>query len=173
MIGARNVKVGLALLALSLVGGLVLSLWSFQPMLAPPPGYARYDELPRRLMRLAHVAAVMLPLINVVAGLLIDRVAMTERARRGVSVGLLAGALWLPGALAAEALWPPLRILHLAGIPAVAFTAAVATLAWRAWNTAPTTLLSSVSRSTAATDVHAAVTRVTRAQTLPGPSIGA
>ena len=55
MIGAANVKAGLTLLAVGLGGGLVMSLYAFQPMVRVPAGLARYDDLPRRLFRLAHM----------------------------------------------------------------------------------------------------------------------
>ena len=45
----RNVRAGLILLPLGLIGGLVMSLWSFHPILK---GMWAYDDLPRRLLRL-------------------------------------------------------------------------------------------------------------------------
>lgn len=129
MTGSRNVKGGLALLALSLVGGLVMSLWSFQPMTAPPPGFETYDALPRRLMRLAHVAAVMLPLLNIVLGPWIDRLRMSPCLRAVTSWMLLLGAVGLPAGLALEAFWPLARQLHPSGVPAVMFTSGVVFMA--------------------------------------------
>jgi hypothetical protein len=122
MSGARNIKAGLVLLALSLVGGLAMSLYAFVPMVRVPEGLLHYDDLPRRLLRLAHVAAVMVPLLNIVCGLLLDRLRLSRPLREAASVLLLAGAVGLPLALGAEALVPAAREWPLAGPPAVAVT---------------------------------------------------
>ena len=122
MSGARNVKAGLLLIALSLGGGLAMSLYAFVPMVRVPEGLLEYDDLARRLLRLAHVAAVMLPLLNVVFGLLLDRLRLSPAIREFTSVLLLAGSVGLPLALAAEALVPAARAWHLAGPSAVAVT---------------------------------------------------
>lgn len=132
MIGARNVKVGLVLLALSLVGGLGMSLYAFVPFGRVPEGLARYDDLPRRLIRLAHVAAVMLPLLNIVLGLVIDRVRLSVPARRTASALLILGAIGLPLALALEAVVPALREAHLAAPPAVAAVLGAGSIAYGA-----------------------------------------
>src|SRR2546421_10875538 len=101
MSGARNVKAGLALLALSLVGGLAMSLYAFVPMIRVPASLEHYDDLSRRLLRLAHIAAVMLPLLNIVFGLLIDRLCLSSGAKELTSLLLLAGGIGLSPAPAA------------------------------------------------------------------------
>ncbi|HVE39183.1 MAG TPA: hypothetical protein VNM14_04795 [Planctomycetota bacterium] len=141
MIGARNVKAGLALIALSLVGGLAMSLYAFVPMVRVPEGLLEYDDLARRLLRLAHVAAVMLPLLNIVFGLLLDRLRLSRGVRELSSVLLLAGAVGLPLALGAEALLPAARAWHLAGPPAVAMTLGTALVSLGALRTPPADLL--------------------------------
>lgn len=123
--GRRNVLLGLVLLPLGLLGGLALSLFSFVPLIAPPPGFQSYVDLPRRLMRLAHIAAVMLPLINIVVGRELDALSLSVRLKRAVSWLLLGGAVGLPLALALEALVPPLAAIHPSGLPAFALTAAL------------------------------------------------
>lgn len=107
----RNVRAGLLMLPLGLLAGLAMSLYSFHPIVK---GLWAYDDLPRRLLRLGHVAAVMLPLINIVVGPYV-------RSRLASSL-LIWGAAGLPLALAAEAFFPPLRPLHPSGLPAIAFT---------------------------------------------------
>lgn len=129
LIGARNVKTGLALIALSLVGGLAMSLYAFVPMVAVPDGLKGYDELPRRLLRLAHIAAVMVPLLNVVGGLVLDRLRLSVGLKELTSFLLLAGAVGLPLALAAQGLSPAAREGHVAGPPAVATALAMVLLA--------------------------------------------
>jgi hypothetical protein len=143
VIGARNIKAGLALLALSLVGGLAMSLYAFVPMVRVPEGLTRYDDLPRRLFRLAHIAAVMLPLVNVVFGLLLDRLRLSVGLKELTSFLLLAGAVGLPLALAAQGLSPVAREWHVAGPPAVAMTIGAVLMAVGAFRTPARDLLSS------------------------------
>ena len=121
MIGAKNVKGGLLLTSLGLLGGLGMSLYAFEPIVRPPAALDRYDDLPRRLLRLAHIAAIMLPLLNVVLGGWIDRINLSPAAKKASSLLLLAGAALVPLALALQAVWAPARALHLAGAPVVAF----------------------------------------------------
>lgn len=122
MTGSRNVKGGLVLLALSLVGGLAMSLYAFVPLVRVPAGLDQYDDLQRRLFRLAHIAAVMLPIINVLFGLILDRLRLSAFVKEATSWLLLVGAFTLPAALAVEGLWESARAWHLAGPPATAFT---------------------------------------------------
>ena len=129
MTGARNVRGGLVLLAGGLVAGLVMSLYAFTPLVAVPEGLQQYDDLPRRLIRLAHVAAVMLPLVNIVLASWLDRVALPRLLRETASWLLITGAAGLPVTLVLEATVVPLRPLHLPGIPAAAVTVAVCLIA--------------------------------------------
>jgi len=142
LIGARNVKTGLALLALSLAGGLAMSLYAFVPMVKVPEGLIRVDDLPRRLFRLAHVAAVMLPLLNVVCGLVLDRLRLSVGAKEVTSVLLLAGAVGLPLALVAQGLSVQAREWHVAGPPAVAMTLGAILMAVGALRTRAADLIS-------------------------------
>lgn len=125
MSGARNVKGGIVMLALGLAGGLAMSLYAFQPMVPVPPSLVHYDDLPRRLFRLGHIAAIMLPLINVVLGGWIDRLNLSRRWKELASWLLLLGGVSLPATLAFEALVPTAIGAHLSAAPAVAFTVGV------------------------------------------------
>jgi hypothetical protein len=103
-----------------------MSLYAFVHMVPRvPPGLDQYDYLPRRLVRLAHIAAIMLPLINIVLGGWLDRLALAARTREWVSWGLLLGGAGVPVALLVEAAWAPARALHLSGLPVAAFCSAV------------------------------------------------
>ena len=121
MTGARNVRGGLVLLSVGLGAGLVMSIYAFQPLVPVPAALAHYDDLPRRLIRLAHIAAIMLPLINIVLGPWLDRLSLPRLARETASWLLLAGAAALPAALALEAAVPTVIPLHLSAPPAIAF----------------------------------------------------
>ena len=140
MSGARNLRGGLILLSGGLAAGLAMSCYAFQPMVPVPPALAHYDDLPRRLLRLAHIAAVMLPLINIVVGPWIDRVRLPGHAREAASWLLLLGAITLPCALAVEAVLPTLMWLHLSAVPAVAFCAGLFVVSIGAYRTTFTIL---------------------------------
>ncbi|MBI1735327.1 MAG: hypothetical protein HYR51_09140 [Candidatus Rokubacteria bacterium] len=132
--GMRTVRSGLRLLPLGFVAGLAMSLYAFVPMVPVPAALARYDDLPRRLLRLAHIAAIMLPLINVVLGPWIDRVPLSRRGAAWASALLRFGAAGLPVALAIEAFIPPASAWHLAAPPAIAFSLGVLLIGLGAWH---------------------------------------
>jgi hypothetical protein len=131
MIGARNVRGGIALLSAGLLMGLLMSLYAFVPMVPKvPAALDQYDDVPRRLLRLAHVAAIMLPLINIVLGGWLDRLALSARAKEVTSRLLLWGGGGVPLGLTIEALSPLARNVHVSGVPVLVFCAGmfVATL---------------------------------------------
>jgi hypothetical protein len=131
-VGWRNVRGGLVLLSGGLLLGLVMSVYAFVPLAPPPSGFQAYGDLPRRLVRLAHIAAIMLPLLNVAIGGWIDRLALGRRAKEWASLLLLSGAAGLPAALLVEAALPWARALHVSGPPALAFCSGVWITAWGA-----------------------------------------
>ena len=135
MSGARNVRGGMIPLSGGIAGGLAMSCYAFQPLVPVPPSLSHYDDLPRRLLRLAHIAAVMLPLMNVVMGPWLDRVRLPRRAREAASWLLLLGAIALPCALAFEAVVPTLIWLHLSALPAVGFFLGVSVVSVGAYRT--------------------------------------
>ncbi len=126
MTGARNVRGGILLLAFGLLAGLAMSLYAFKPMVPVPESLAHYDDLPRRMFRLAHIAAVMLPVINIVLGGWLDRLNLSAGWRQASSWLLLLGGIALPVTLAIEGLFPSVIPLHLSALPAVAFFGGVA-----------------------------------------------
>lgn len=134
-IGDRNVRGGLILLSFGFIAGLAMSLYAFQPMVRPPASLDQYDDLPRRMLRLAHIAAIMLPLINIVLGPWIDRLDLSGAARAWASRFLLWGAVLVPLALGVEAAWAPARSVHLSGLPVVAFCTGVFIVSAGAWRT--------------------------------------
>jgi len=132
--GVRNVRGGILLLCAGLGLGLLMSLYAFVPMIPKvPASLDGYDDLPRRLIRLAHIAAIMLPVINIALGGWLDRLALSARARETSSRLLLWGAAGVPLALLLEAVWPLARNLHVSAVPVLAFCGAVAAIAVGAW----------------------------------------
>src|SRR5262245_9351819 len=115
------------LMGLGLLGGAVLGAWSFGGPVAPPAALAAYDALPRRLLRLAHIAAIALPVINLCYVPWIQRSGWSRRTRRWLCHVLLGGTLGLPATLALAAFWP--AAIYAAPAPALGVTAAVLSLA--------------------------------------------
>jgi hypothetical protein len=106
--GAINIIWGWVTICVGIFSGAIIGMWSFSGPFPNPPGFKNYDDLPRRMVRLAHIAFVMLPLINIVYGQFLDKAQLTDQMKLigsylmligmvGVPVFLILGALvWLP-----------------------------------------------------------------------------
>lgn len=105
MNGEENIAFGLAWICVGLIAGAPLAL-----------GFLRatwlggYSSLERRLLRLAHVACIMLGLLNVVFGMLVRDLPAQDAPARIVQQSLIAGAVLMPLVLVAgvrfrRALW--------------------------------------------------------------------
>jgi len=105
--GAANVRTAWWMIGVSLAAGALLGMWSFGGPMAAPEGFRAYDDLPRRLVRLAHIAAVMLPALNLLYVPWMSRTAWGPALRRLGCRLLLFGTVALPVLLAAAAFWRP------------------------------------------------------------------
>ena len=126
-----NRAIGFTSLLIGVASGMMLGLWSFGGPVPVPESIGGYGELPRRFLRLGHIAFFGLGLINLaIAGhwrrLDLDRPA----ARRALRLMNL-GNLGLPPLLLAAA-WQP-TLLYLMPIPVVCVFAALALCATGAW----------------------------------------
>ena len=140
LVGVQNVRAGFLMISLGLLAGIFMSVYAFEPIVPVPASLDHYDDLPRRLLRLAHISAIMLPLLNIVFGLVIDRLCLPVRTKQLASWLLIVGAVGLPITLALEAIWAPVRALHIPGAPACAFCVGVfilstGALKTRRWST--------------------------------------
>ncbi len=108
-LGRANVVVSLWMLAGGLIMGAVLGLWSFDGPLPPPPGLASYDSFSRRLLRLAHIAAIALPILNLHLLPWLDWSVASARVKTWSYRLLLTGTLLLPPLLAVTAFCPPVK----------------------------------------------------------------
>jgi hypothetical protein len=126
-LGRANVRVAWWMIGLSMTGGAVLGLWSFGGPVAPPAGFRAFDDLPRRLVRLGHIAAIALPVLNLLYVPWMARSRWGEARRRAGCRLLLFGTVGLPSLLMLAAFWDPGR--YLLPVPVVALTAAVFLLA--------------------------------------------
>ncbi len=105
--GRSNVALAWWMIGIGMAAGAVMGLWSFDGPVRPPAGFLLYDDLPRRLLRLAHVASVALPALNLLYVPWMARSAWGERDRRLGCRLLLFGTVALPVLLALAAFWRP------------------------------------------------------------------
>ena len=125
--GAANVRAAWWMIGASMAVGGVLGLWSFGGPLSPPPGFRAFDDLPRRLVRLGHIAAIALPALNLLYVPWMARSRWGGTARRAGCRLLLFGTVALPTLLMLAAFWGP--GLYLLPIPVTALIVAVCLLA--------------------------------------------
>lgn len=125
--GQSNIVVSWWMIAMGTSAGAVLGLWSFGGPVPPPAGFVVYDDLPRRLLRLAHIAAIALPVLNLLYVPWMDRSMWNWRLRARACRLLLFGTVTLPMLLALTAVWRP--ALYLLPAPVVALVIAFVLLA--------------------------------------------
>lgn len=115
-IGRRNVVWGWVTIVCGAISGSVIMAWSFSGPFSPPPGWDDYVSLSRRLMRLAHVAFFMLPLINIVLGKELDQIALSDRWKNITSWCAIVGMIGIPvGLMLAAIIHPDLK--YIASLP--------------------------------------------------------
>lgn len=130
-IGRLNVAVGWTGIFLGLAAALWIGTWAFDGPMTTPAGFESYDSLPRRLLRLGHIAAIAVGVLNILFGRELPRLALSDGWKRAASI--LAALAWPGLALGcmAAAFVPSLKYALPAG--ALALTAATAIAAVGAW----------------------------------------
>ena len=116
-IGKRNVSFGWFWILVGLVVGAVMGTWAFNGPLPSPVG--DYSSLPRRMLRLSHIAFIMLGIINILYGYGLEKI----RLRKVGSVCMIYGAILMPVFLIAAVFFEPLKYLTM--IPATLVVVAV------------------------------------------------
>ena len=129
-IGRRNVVWGWVTMLLGATLGTVLMAWSFDGPFPAPPGFEDYGSLARRLMRLAHVAWFMLPLINIVLGRDVDATALPDGLKQLASWGALASILGIPVGLIVDSLVQYHAGLVLSSLGGTGLFVGIALVAW-------------------------------------------
>jgi len=71
-IGKKNISFGWIWILAGVLVGAVMGMWSFNGPLVSPVG--DYTSLPRRMLRLSHIAFIALAMINILYGYEIDKV---------------------------------------------------------------------------------------------------
>jgi hypothetical protein len=90
-----------------MLSGAVLGLWSFSGPVPAPNGFIAYDDLPRRLLRLAHIAMIALPLLSLELERWLGRTPLRTQSQSHIRAALVFGMLALPALLAVTAYWSP------------------------------------------------------------------
>ena len=93
-IGKKNISFGWIWLLIGLVMGAIMGLWSFNGPLPSPVG--DYTSLPRRMLRLSHIAFVGLSFLNMLFGYQVDRLVLTRKLKKSSSMLLIGGSVLMP-----------------------------------------------------------------------------
>jgi hypothetical protein len=119
-----NRAIGFASLLLGVASGMILGLWSFGGPIPVPESIGDYGDLPRRFLRLGHIAFFGLGLINLAVAGHWRRLQLGRPAARRALKFMNLGNLGLPPLLLAAA-WQP-ALLYLMPIPVACVFAALA-----------------------------------------------
>ncbi|MHA1154200.1 MAG: hypothetical protein ACTSQ7_16385 [Alphaproteobacteria bacterium] len=128
---ALNRAVGFTSLLIGVASGMILGLWSFGGPIPVPEGIGDYGDLPRRFLRLGHIAFFGLGLINLAIAGHWRRLDLGRPAAQRVLRLMNLGNLGLPPVLLAAA-WQP-TLLYLMPIPVVCVFTALALCAVGSW----------------------------------------
>jgi hypothetical protein len=94
--GHLNRATGWILFLIGIIGGMVMGMWSFDGPVSAPAALADYSSLPRRLTRLAHIAAMALGITNILYGQELPRVRLSQRARDVGAWSMVAAGTLMP-----------------------------------------------------------------------------
>jgi len=128
----RNRLVGWCLFLVGITGGMVLGLWAFEGPMPAPERFADYGGLPRRLLRLGHIAAMALGLTNIFFGIELPGLSLSPASKKVASICMIAGAALMPVILTLAAFQEPWKFLL--PIPATSTFVAVALVCRGLWH---------------------------------------
>ncbi|HEY9897987.1 MAG TPA: hypothetical protein V6D00_02290 [Pantanalinema sp.] len=131
-VGHWNIVFGWVWMNLGFLSGLLMGLkveqFGLNFQATGPTWMDGYDSIPRRLLRLGHIAFLMLPLLNIVYGQFIDGANLPAIYKVTGSYAMIFGAIGVPILCMAAAFYRPVKILL--GIPASAVLLANLIIAW-------------------------------------------
>ena len=104
------------------LSGMVMGLWSFDGPFAAPHWIGEYDDLPRRFLRLAHVAMFALGTLHIMVAKRVSTSGMPAKHKISAYVTMAAGNILMPVFLIGAAIWAPLK--YLTPLPTVALALA-------------------------------------------------
>ena len=115
IIGKKNISFGWFWILIGIILGGVMSMWSFNGPLASPVG--DYTSLPRRMLRLSHIAFIALAIINILYGYEIDKIKISNKIKKIGSIFMIYGAVLMPLILLGAVFFENLK--YLAIIPTI------------------------------------------------------
>lgn len=131
-VGNLNITFGWVWMNLGFLSGLLMGLkaeqFGLNTLAVGPTWLDGYGSVPRRLIRLGHIAFIMLPLINIVFGAHIDATPLTLAWKQTASYALVFGAVGVPVLCFVAAFYRPAKVLL--GLPASAVLVANLIIAW-------------------------------------------
>jgi len=124
---ARSAAISWCSILAGALSGAIMGLWSFGGPFPTPEWIGGYDDLPRRFLRLAHVAMFALGLLHMLVARQITAAPTTPKLDRLGLNAMAAGNILMPVVLIAAAVWEPLK--YLSPLPTLALTIAFAVAA--------------------------------------------
>ena len=120
-IGKKNISFGWVWILVGLLVGAFMGMFAFNGPLPSPVG--DYTSLPRRMLRLSHIAFIALAIINILYGYEIDKVSLKEKTKKVGSLFMILGAILMPIFLIIAVFFEPAKYLTI--IPAVLLILAI------------------------------------------------
>jgi len=122
-IGQKNISFGWIWIFVGIIVGAIIGMWSFNgPMLSP---VGDYTSLPRRMLRLSHIAFIALAMINILYGYEIDKI---KKYKILGSNFMIYGAILMPVLLIMAVFIEPLK--YFTTIPAILIIIAISIMAF-------------------------------------------
>ncbi len=126
--GYLNISLGWFAMVIGIIMGAVIGMYAFAGPLPPPKTHESYASLPRRMIRLAHIAFVALPMISILYGQHIDAAALSTQSKMIGSYSMIIGMFGVPILLIIASFYNPVKYLEV--IPVSAILVALSIMAW-------------------------------------------
>lgn len=126
-LAARATAIAWVSILAGALSGMLMGLWAFDGPFPVPSWIGEYDALPRRFLRLAHVAMFALGGLHILVAGQLRRATMPLAHRKTAYLTMAAGNILMPTVLIAAAVWEPFK--YLTAAPATALTIAIGMVA--------------------------------------------
>ncbi len=123
-----NRRIGWASLVVGATTGLFLGVFVFVVPLPAPDWLGGYEELPRRLVRMAHISLMAIGILNILLARELSSLTLSEGAKATASWSLVIANFLLPVTLFAASAYPPAKFAL--PVPALAIFLALGLTAW-------------------------------------------
>jgi hypothetical protein len=94
-----------------MMGGL-MGMYAFKGPFRAPKGHENYTDLNRRMLRLAHIAFIMLPLISMLYGMSIDTLQVPYAYKYYAAICMVILSLGIPVLLIASCFYLPFKYIQ-------------------------------------------------------------